>query len=186
MSIIIRKPTYAIREHEQQRDAYQYAHPHSHLPGRKPPKTGFLVMWLIYQTNKCDGCIIKRATSWQNPQNGMCTKRGLRSAWASTQSDQSSLCMKKAWVLSYPLSAQRSLWSDWADAQADPNLRWVHPHFVGFVMPWLRSISTILNSRVHSNMNQAMTKPVYANKNLYADQPAHPHSLISISCLLLR
>ena len=27
--------------------------------------------------------------------------------------------MKKAWVLSYPLSAHRRLWSDWADAQAD-------------------------------------------------------------------
>ena len=27
--------------------------------------------------------------------------------------------MKKAWVLSYPLSAQRRLWSDWVDAQAD-------------------------------------------------------------------
>ena len=27
--------------------------------------------------------------------------------------------MKKAWVLSYPLSAQWRLWSDWADAQAD-------------------------------------------------------------------
>ena len=30
--------------------------------------------------------------------------------------------MKKAWVLSYPLSAQRRLWSDWADAQADLSL----------------------------------------------------------------
>ena len=27
--------------------------------------------------------------------------------------------MKKPWVLSYPLSAQRRLESDWADAQAD-------------------------------------------------------------------
>ena len=26
--------------------------------------------------------------------------------------------MKKAWVLSYPFSEQRSLWSDWADAQS--------------------------------------------------------------------
>ena len=34
--------------------------------------------------------------------------------------------MKKAWVLSYPLSAQRRLWSDWADAQADPSFHWVH------------------------------------------------------------
>ena len=42
--------------------------------------------------------------------------------------------MRKAWVLSYPLSAQRSLWSDWADAQADLSLRWAHSNFVGFVM----------------------------------------------------
>ena len=42
--------------------------------------------------------------------------------------------MKKAWVLSYPMSTQRRLWSDWADAQADLSLRWVHSHFVGFVM----------------------------------------------------
>ena len=42
--------------------------------------------------------------------------------------------IKKAWVLSYPLSAQRRLWSDWADAQADPSLRWAHCHFVCFVM----------------------------------------------------
>ena len=40
---------------------------------------------------------------------------------------------KKAWVLSYPLSAQRRLWSDWADAQADLSLCWAHSHFVGFV-----------------------------------------------------
>ena len=40
--------------------------------------------------------------------------------------------IKKAWVLSYPLSAQQRLWSDRADAQAD--LCWAHSHFVGFVM----------------------------------------------------
>ena len=34
--------------------------------------------------------------------------------------------MKKAWVLSYPLSAQRRLWSDCADAQADLSLRDAH------------------------------------------------------------
>ena len=42
--------------------------------------------------------------------------------------------MKKAWVLSYPMSAQRRLWSDWADAQAVLSLRWAHSHCVGFVM----------------------------------------------------
>ena len=34
--------------------------------------------------------------------------------------------MKKAWILSYPLSAQRRLWSDWADAQADLSFCWAH------------------------------------------------------------
>ena len=48
------------------------------------------------------------------------------------------VCMKKAWVHSYPLSAQRRLWSDWADAQADLSLCLAHSHFVGFVMRWLK------------------------------------------------
>ena len=34
--------------------------------------------------------------------------------------------MKKAWVLSYPLSAKRRLWSDWVDAQAVLSLRRAH------------------------------------------------------------
>ena len=37
--------------------------------------------------------------------------------------------MKKAKALSYPLCAQRRLWSDWADAQADLSLRWAHMPF---------------------------------------------------------
>ena len=40
--------------------------------------------------------------------------------------------MKKAWVLSYPKSAQRRLWSDWADAQADLSLCWAHRPFSWF------------------------------------------------------
>ena len=42
--------------------------------------------------------------------------------------------MKKASVLSYPLNAQRRLWSDWADAQADLVFAGRTCHFVGFVM----------------------------------------------------
>ena len=37
--------------------------------------------------------------------------------------------MKKLWALNYLLSAQWRLWSDWADAQADLSLRWVHKSF---------------------------------------------------------
>ena len=40
------------------------------------------------------------------------------------------------WVAKNPrfLHAGSEDWSDWADAQADPSLRWAHSHFVGFVM----------------------------------------------------
>ena len=40
--------------------------------------------------------------------------------------------MKKHWALNYLLSAQWRLWSDWADAQADLILRWVHMSFCWF------------------------------------------------------
>ena len=69
-----------------------------------------------------------KSTKW------LCAQRRLRSAWASAVF---AVRVEKPWVLSYPLSAQRRLWSDWADAQADLSLRWAHPHLVGFVMSWL-------------------------------------------------
>ena len=40
--------------------------------------------------------------------------------------------MKGHCVLSYPMSAQRRLWSDWTDAQADLGLRWAHRSFCWF------------------------------------------------------
>ena len=46
--------------------------------------------------------------------------------------------IKQTWVLSYPLSAQRGLCSDWADAQPDLSLHWEHSHFVCFVMRRLK------------------------------------------------
>ena len=75
------------------------------------------------------------AASWQNQRND---------CEPSEDSDQPghppslirvfAVRMKKTWVLSYPLSAQRRLWSDWADAQADLSLHWAHSHFAGFVL----------------------------------------------------
>ena len=75
-----------------------------------------------------------RAATWQNQPNECAP---------SEDSDQPghppslirvfAVRMKKAWVLSYSLSAQRRPWSDWADVQADLSRRWAHTHFVGFV-----------------------------------------------------
>ena len=54
---------------------------------------------------------------------------------------QISLGIRPVWsvfaVRSHQLSAQRRLWSDWADAWADLSLRWAHTHFVCIVMSWL-------------------------------------------------
>ena len=71
--------------------------------------------------------LVTKPTKW------VCAQRRLRSAWASAQSDHFAVRIKKAWTLSYPLRAQPSLWSDWADAQADLSLRWAHSHIVCFV-----------------------------------------------------
>ena len=86
------------------------------------------------------------AASWQNQQSECAP---------SEDSDQPghppslirvfAVRMKKAWVLSYPLSAQRRLWSDWADAQPDLSLRWAHSHFVGFVMRRLNCYKPLSN-----------------------------------------
>ena len=76
------------------------------------------------------------------PTKWVCSQQRLRSAWAFRHSPSLIRVfvdhIKKAWVLSYPLSAQRRHLSDWADAQADPSLHWPHSHFVGFVMSQLK------------------------------------------------
>ena len=84
----------------------------------------------------------KWAATWQNQQNECAP---------SEDSDQPELPpslirvfavrMKKTWVLSYPLSVQRRLRSDWANAQADLSLRWAHSHCVGFAMRRLKCVS---------------------------------------------
>ena len=64
------------------------------------------------------------AASRQNQQNDVRPAKTLISLGG---------CMKKVWVLSYPMSAQGRLWSDWAHAQADL-FAGCTDHFVGFVM----------------------------------------------------
>ena len=69
------------------------------------------------------------------PTKWVCAQRRLRSAWAFAQSDQSSSL--STWRNLGSLAshwAHSEDWSDWVDAQADLSLRWVHIHFVGFVM----------------------------------------------------
>ena len=75
---------------------------------------------------------------WYNTYNIMSRSTSKPTKWRapSEDSDQHGLPpspirvfavrMRKHWVLSYPQSAKRGLWSSWADARADLSLRWVH------------------------------------------------------------
>ena len=89
------------------------------------------LVFFVFLTGVYDPSRLIWAASWQNQQNGM---RRLRSAWAFTLSDQSSL------------SAWRKLGSLASSAQtgriqlANLSLRWGHTRFVGFVMRWLISL----------------------------------------------
>ena len=75
------------------------------------------------------------AAARQNWQNGMCTQRRLRSAWASAQSDQSLCCALYGWIRtqSFVMRTAKTLirlgecpgWSVFAGRTG---------HFVGFVM----------------------------------------------------
>ena len=116
----------------------------SHTPGRKPRRQDFL--WRgsydLYAP-------LSENWIWQRKNEPPHDKSKKMACAPSEDSDQpghppslikvSAVRMKKAWVLSYPLSTQWSLRSDWADAQADLSLRWAHSHFDGFVMRRLKS-----------------------------------------------
>ena len=121
------------------------------------------------------------------------------------------VCMRKVWVVSYPLSAQRRLWSDWVDAQADLSLRWVHSHFVGFVIRRLilahvavnrnegdvddKQKSSKNNGVIHNCTTTSLLLRKHSNKwatswqmicapSEDSDQPGHPPCLISLRCVL--
>ena len=63
------------------------------------------------------------------------------------------LRMKKTWALSYPFSAQRRLWLDWADAQADlglPFCWFCHHVFVVFYDSISLYVCFVVKSKVSS------------------------------------
>ena len=76
------------------------------------------------------------------PTKWLCTQQRLRSAWASVQSDQSSLCTQ--WIDKDPslLHVDSEDSDQPGHAQADLSLHWAHSHFVVSVMRWLKSHDT--------------------------------------------
>ena len=106
---VAKDPSFLLADSE---DSDQTGWMHTHF-------VGFVMSWLISLTNHRVyhnhqtatrplyfinnlSRDMKKCTKW------LCAQRRLIRVFA--------VCMKKAWVLSYPLSAQRRLWSDWAAA----------------------------------------------------------------------
>ena len=67
--------------------------------------------------------------------------------------------LKKHWVISYPLSTQRMLWSEWVDAQADLSLRWTHRSFCWFCHAAAHIEKDGKSSQNYHQMSHLMTKP---------------------------
>ena len=124
----------------------------------------FLVLWDQWAHAGCLEYMIRTkemSRDMTKPTKWLCAQRRLRSAghppsliWVFA------VRMMKAWTLSYQLSAQQRLWSDWANAQADLSLRWAHSHFVDFVMsrlilyPYVDYICDLLIWTPSVNCNQ--------------------------------
>ena len=68
--------------------------------------------------------------------------------------------MKKPWILGYPLSALRILWSDWLYAQADLSLRWAHRSFCLFCHEAVHYGTTTLY-RFYDNYNTFFRCPKF-------------------------
>ena len=105
------------------------------------------------------------ATSWQNQQNGMCAQWRLRSAWASAQSDQSSL---SAWRKLGSLATHGVHSEDSDQTGRMPRLIWVFAghtcHFVGFVVIQLIHMFAVL-------MHWWVRSPYCGQNNLYVSGP---------------
>ena len=79
----------------------------------------------------------------------MCAQRGLRSAWASAQSDQSLRCVLNGYLRTQAFFMRTAK----ADAQADLSLRWEH-------MPLCRfDMRRLILPHVADHYNRLPTKP---------------------------
>ena len=93
--------------------------------------------------------------------------------------------MKKAWVLSCPLSSQRRLWSDWADAQADLSLHWAHSHCVCFVLMRLIFLLFVLCMFYWSWTAPEPRARIVYTLNRFKPPPSPPPPTLFVSFLCL-
>ena len=106
---------------------------------KKSPITKIGTPWRSPQSQKLPNKVnAKMSRLMTKPTKWLCVQQRLRSAWASTQSDQSSLC---AQLVAKDPSILHADSKDSDQTGRMPRLSWVFAgrtfHFVGFVMRWL-------------------------------------------------
>ena len=94
-------------------------------------------------------CRMTKPTKWPTRPAKSQISRGFHPVWSIF-----AVRMKKAWVLSYtahsPLSAQRSLWSDWADACRLISVSaWRTCHFDSFIVRRLKYSLHAFSDYIH-------------------------------------
>ena len=114
------------------------------------------IMWVFFLHSNIIWylrCLMTKPTKWNVRPAKTQISLGIHAVWSVF-----AVHMKEAWVLSYPLSAQQRLWSDWADL----SLRWAHSHFVGFVMRRLIFL--------HRNSYKIQVSKLFGMKLLITDE----------------
>ena len=94
------------------------------------------------------------------PTEWLCAQWRLRSAWASTQSDQSLLSAWRKLGSFTTYWAHSKDWSDWVDAQAEQSLRWAHSHFAGFVT-WRLILIVFKHQWTEKNLKRSIGEVFY-------------------------
>ena len=77
----------------------------------------------VHSLNSVFNHLMTKSTKWPVHPAKTQISLGIHPVWSES--------LLSAWR-SYPLSAQRRLWSDWADAQADLSLCWAHTPLLVF------------------------------------------------------
>ena len=114
----------------------------------------FVMRRLIYRFWLTDLVqILKFTADWQEHKNGMLAQRRL---WSDLPSliRVFAVRMKRAWVLTYQLSAQRRLWSEWADARTDTSLRWAYMANIEIHSKLAKNIKMVRQNQTHLTMHQ--------------------------------
>ena len=103
--------------------------------------------------------LMTKPTKWLRPAKTQISL-GICPVWSESS-------LGAQWVAKGPrfLHADSEDWSDWADAQADPSLRWEYTHFVGFVMLWLKLSVMNLILKIMNSLDFNRPPPTGAWRN---------------------